>query len=52
MGRKKKENKLLPVAFRMDVKIWKALQNRYGKQLNQIIRKFLEDLYNGTTSIS
>jgi hypothetical protein len=52
MGRKKKPNKLQPVAFRMDVRIWKALQNKYGKRLNDIIRKFLEGLYNGTTSIS
>jgi hypothetical protein len=52
MGRKKKPNKLQPVAFRMDIRIWKALQSRYGRQLNQMIRKFLEDLYNGTTSIS
>jgi hypothetical protein len=52
MGRKKKLNKLRPVAFRMNITIWKALQSRYGRQLNQIIRKFLEDLYNGTTNIS
>jgi hypothetical protein len=52
MGRKKKENKLLPVAFRMNVRIWKGLHNRYGKRLNDILRKFLEDLYNGTTNIS
>jgi hypothetical protein len=52
MGRKKKENKLLPVAFRMDVKIWKGLHSRYGKRLNDILRKFLEDLYNGTASTS